>query len=94
MAGKKTSCAERLRVIGTDVRLEVLRQLGAGPKRVGELLALLQIEQSLLSHHLRVLRQHGLVRAERSGNAVRYRLAGRRGTTRVIDVGCCTVRFE
>jgi DNA-binding transcriptional ArsR family regulator len=88
------SCAERLRIIGTAVRLEVLRQLATGPKFVYELNDRLGVEQSLLSHHLRVLRRYGFVAAHREGKAVRYRLA--RGTTTEgrIDLGCCELSFK
>lgn len=89
-------CSERLKVLADPTRLAVLRRLMDGPKHVGEINAGLGVEQSLLSHHLRVLRQAALVVAERDGKAVRYRLApdvkhGRRG--RGINLGCCTLTF-
>jgi DNA-binding transcriptional ArsR family regulator len=88
------SCAEQLRLIGTDIRLEVLRQLSSGPKLVHELNDVLDVEQSLLSHHLQVLRENGLVQSRREGKAVRYRLTREARTAGTIDLGCCSLTFE
>lgn len=43
---------------------------------VRELMAFLQVEQSLLSHHLRILRDAQIVTAERDCKSMFYRLAG------------------
>lgn len=67
------------------------------PKHVGELNQALQIEQSLLSHHLRVLRQQGFVTAVRDGKAVLYRLAYTVQTPnglKELNLGCCVITFE
>ena len=91
---RKQSCSERLRVIADETRLSVLRQLGSGPKFVYELNDRLGLEQSLLSHHLRMLRQSGLVTSKRIGRAVQYRLAREADGYAIIDLGCCTLSFE
>lgn len=54
--------------------LEVLAA-SADDTPVSDLLAATGLEASHLSQHLAVLRNHGLVTAERRGNQVRYRLA-------------------
>jgi ArsR family transcriptional regulator len=64
---------------------------------VGEINQQLGVEQTLLSHHLRVLREAGLVRSQRDGKSVLYRLSpavegARRG--KAIDLGCCLISFE
>ena len=57
------------------VRLSVLSRLHAGgPAHVGALCAALEVEQSALSHHLRLLRDARLVIGERAGRRVVYRL--------------------
>jgi DNA-binding transcriptional ArsR family regulator len=95
---KNESCAVRLRVLADATRLEVLRSLITGPRHVGQLNESIPIDQSLLSHHLRVLRDARLVEARRDGKAVLYRLApgilreGRDGPS--IDLGCCQLAFE
>jgi ArsR family transcriptional regulator, nickel/cobalt-responsive transcriptional repressor len=91
------SCAEILKVLADDTRLGVVRQLMAGPKHVGEMNAELNVESTLLSHHLKVLRDAGIVEGERDGKAVLYRLAPdveskRRGAA--LELGCCRLVFE
>jgi DNA-binding transcriptional ArsR family regulator len=90
-------CAGKLRVLSDATRLSVIEMLLAGSKRVGEIRAELRIEQSLLSHHLKVLREAGLVKAARDGKAVRYSLAKQleaRHSGKAIDLGCCLLSFE
>lgn len=55
--------------------LEVLAASGDDETPVADLLAATGLEASHLSQHLAVLRNYGLVTAERRGNQVRYRLA-------------------
>jgi len=91
------SCAELLRVLADETRLAVMQQLLAGPKHVGEINDELGLEQSLLSHHLKVLREAGLVVSQRDGKAVLYQLAphvegARKG--KAINLGCCLLSFE
>lgn len=67
-----------------------------GPRHVGELNAELGLEQSLLSHHLKVLRDEGLVVATRDGKAVLYALAPgvHSDSARVLNLGCCSLAFN
>ncbi len=90
------SCAAMLKALADETRLAVVRQLLASPQHVGELQDELGIEQSLLSHHLKLLRDAGIVESERDGKSVLYRLTSsvelrRRGD--IIDLGCCQLSF-
>lgn len=85
-------CAERLKLLADPTRLAILQLLRNGPRQVGEINAEIAIEQSLLSHHLRKLREARLVFAERVGKAVRYRLALPVGAA-ALDLGCCQLNF-
>lgn len=90
-------CAGLLKILADETRLCVVRQLIAGPMHVNELNDAIGADQSLLSHHLKVLREGGIVEAQRDGKAVLYRLAPsfesrRRGD--VIDLGCCKLSFD
>ena len=91
------SCADLLKVLADDTRLAVMQRLLDGPKHVGEINEGLGIEQSLLSHHLKVLRDAGLVMAQRDGKAVLYELAPHVETVRsgkALNLGCCQLSFD
>ena len=96
-ASASSGCAHRLKVLADGTRLEVVRLLLEEPRHVGDLQQAIGIEQSLLSHHLRVLREAGLVETEREGKSVLYRVApevagaSRRGEA--IHLGCCVLSF-
>lgn len=90
-------CADKLKVLADSTRLGIVRALMSGPRRVGALNDEIRIDQSLLSHHLRVLRDSGLVLSERDGKAVLYRLApeiGMEPGSNGIQLGCCMLSFE
>lgn len=69
--------ANLFKALAHPARIRVLEILTANaePTPVSEILEQTSIEPSLLSQHLAVLKRHGVVRHERSGNAVTYRLA-------------------
>jgi DNA-binding transcriptional ArsR family regulator len=91
----KTNCVQKLKILADATRFTVLELLMERPRHVGELSDILDVEQSLLSHHLRVLRQNGFVEAERDGKAVIYRLATQVQVSagKAIDLGCCVLSF-
>ena len=99
MKTKVTSpdCAGKLKILSDPTRLGVLESLMTGPKNVGELMEQLDVEQSLLSHHLAILRDTGLVESSREGKAKVYQLsASVSGSTagKAIDLGCCKISFD
>ena len=67
--------AARFRALGDETRLRLLEQLTAGERNVAELMELMGLGQSLISHHLRSLREAGLVRDRRDGRWVYYSIA-------------------
>jgi ArsR family transcriptional regulator len=89
-----SSCSVKLKTLADATRLEVMRILLAGPRTVGGINRVLRIEQSLLSHHLKVLREAGLVAASRKGKGVQYRLVTPVCAENVIELGCCRLSFE
>ena len=67
--------ALRFRALGDETRLRILEHLGSGERSVSDLMVLVDIGQSLMSHHLRILREAGLVLGHRDGRWIHYSLA-------------------
>jgi len=66
---------ERLRALADENRIRLLLRLRRGPANVSTLTADLGIAQASVSKHLGVLRQVGLVQAERIGTQAIYRVS-------------------
>jgi ArsR family transcriptional regulator len=60
--------------LADENRLRIIEVLQDGERCVCDLQSSLNLGQSLLSHHLRVLREAGLVRSRREGRWVHYAL--------------------
>jgi ArsR family transcriptional regulator len=60
--------------LADGTRMRILQRLGAGPSCVCDLLADVPVPPNLLSYHLKVLRDAGLVIATRRGRWVDYAL--------------------
>lgn len=66
--------SDTLKVVADLLRLRILALLSAEQLRVCHLQVELDARQTLVSHHLRVLRDAGLVETEPCGRFVYYRL--------------------
>ena len=75
--------ASMCRALNDPKRLMILYAVAERPRSVGELCELLDLPQANASQHLAVLRDRGLVQAEREGNRVIYSLRDRRGVKAV-----------
>ena len=94
---EEISCASVLKVLADETRLAVVEQLLDGPKTVSEMNECLVVEPTLLSHHLKALREAQLIIGTREGRFVSYSLAEallsrRKGNA--IDLGCCSLSFS
>jgi ArsR family transcriptional regulator len=67
--------ALRFRALGDETRLRILEDLAPGERSVSDLMVLLDLGQSLMSHHLRILREAGLVIDRRDGRWIHYSIA-------------------
>jgi len=68
--------ADAMFALSAPSRVQILGCLLSGPLAVGDITVLLGMEQSAVSHQLRVLREAGLVSAERHGKRRVYAIAG------------------
>lgn len=94
---KINDVASKLKIVSEPARLSVLEELRDGVKTAGTLSNTLNIEPSLLSHHLRVLRENKLVASQRHGREVHYELADNVMITNApdggINLGVCEILF-
>jgi len=67
--------ALRFRALGDETRLRLLEILTGGERCVSDLMAELELGQSLVSHHLRALREAGLVTVRRDGRRIHYAIS-------------------
>lgn len=63
--------------LADDTRLQILHALQKGERNVTELSSGIGREQSAISHHLRCLRNCGLVRTRKEGRETYYSLNGK-----------------
>jgi DNA-binding transcriptional ArsR family regulator len=75
-----------LALLGGSIRLEVLRCLAEGPRAVSSLADALDLSIGLVSHNLRLLRDQGLVQAERCSRQRIYSLGEAIETRRLGNV--------
>ena len=61
--------------LADPIRIALLYELSAGPLNVTDLVAAMDLPQSSVSRHLRVLRDRQLVTTRRDGTSVYYELA-------------------
>ncbi len=67
--------AEVFALLGDPARLTLMLALvEAGEMRVGDLATVCEMQESRVSHALRLLRAHGVVAARRAGRSAFYRL--------------------
>ncbi|MFB9727170.1 metalloregulator ArsR/SmtB family transcription factor [Haloechinothrix salitolerans] len=73
--GTLAEAGELLRALAAPVRIAIVLQLRSGERCVHELVEGLGVAQPLISQHLRVLKAARVVRGQRRGREVVYRLA-------------------
>ena len=92
-------CAGKLRALGDETRLRILASLFHHEKCVTDLVKELGRDQPFISHHLRILRDAGLVEGLREGKRVCYRVSptvhGMLDKSQVdcLEFGCCQITF-
>jgi biotin operon repressor len=61
--------------LGDETRIKIVKLLSTGRRSVGELATALEISQPNISHHLRILKEAGLVQATREGRNIYYSIS-------------------
>ncbi len=79
--------AEFCKVVSNPNRLMILALLGKGKLSVGEIARSIGVSISNVSQHLRILKQHHVVKSEKVGQTVYYRLVDAR-----LVVACNLIR--
>ena len=67
--------AELFKIFGDSTRIKILFALFHGEKNVTEICEVLEMNQSAVSHQLKILRTSKLISSRRDGKAVIYDLA-------------------
>ena len=94
--GKISKSSRVLKAVADPSRLAVLQKLLVKERFVGELIRFLKIEPTLLSHHLSILREEGLIKARRQGKKVLYKLGQNvkiSGANVGLNLGPCKLIF-
>jgi ArsR family transcriptional regulator len=73
-AGAAADLALSFKALADPTRVSIVNRLAAGECCVCDLTAVFELSQPTVSHHLRTLREAGLVEAERRGTSALYRL--------------------
>lgn len=67
--------ADLCRCMSNAIRIEIVHILRGGPQRVGDLAQITGYPQGTISRHLGVLRQGGIVNAQRHAQEILYQIA-------------------
>jgi DNA-binding transcriptional ArsR family regulator len=60
--------------LGDETRIKIVKLLSEGERNVDDLTRMLSLSQPTISHHLRILRENGLVQSEKRGRSIYYSL--------------------
>lgn len=80
-----TAAGDLLRALAAPVRIAIVLELRESERCVHELVAALGVTQPLISQHLRVLKDAGVVSGEKHGREVVYRLVDEHLAHIVVD---------
>lgn len=99
MAKSNDTCVPMLKALADETRWRIVRELLNEPLTVGEITERLEVSQYNVSKHLRILREAGIVEAEKDGKHVHCVVAEsfRKKLSKdqsLLDLGCCTFKFD
>jgi ArsR family transcriptional regulator len=73
-AGREVDVARAFKALADPTRVAIVNRLGAHEVCVCDLTAEFELSQPTISHHLKVLREAGIVASRDEGNRAYYRL--------------------
>lgn len=77
------------KALGDPVRKAIVKAICCNPLSVGEIVERIKLSQPAVSHHLRILREAGIIIAEKKGTTIYYSL-----NKETLTAMCCCVREE
>ncbi len=92
--------AELFKALADETRLKILHHLFEQERCVADLMQLLGLAQSHVSHHLKALKTVGLVESRRCGQKICYTLHPEvranlsEAKHETLSLGCCEVTFH
>ncbi len=88
--------AELFKSLAGEIRLRIVHSLFEKEKSVGELVKELGHSQSHISHHLKTLKNSGILRSKRNRHKIMYRIAPNiaKKHKKVLNLGCCEIKFK
>ena len=92
--------AELFKALADETRLKILHLLFEREQCVADLMEALRLNQSHVSHHVKVLKTAGLVVYHRAGHKICYALHPEvrsqlsEAKRQTLDLGCCEVTFR
>ena len=94
MEGKSSDSVRIFRAFGDDSRIQILNLLKTGEKSATQLLQNLDISQSTLSHHMKILCDSGVVEGRREGKWIYYSISrsGREAAARRLSELTCSLQ--
>lgn len=96
---KSQVCITMLKALDDERRWGIIGALLKKPQTVGDLAERLEVSHYNVSKHIRVLRHAGIVVPERKGQCIHGRIKDSfckqlSQYQTVLDLGCCTFRFD
>ena len=86
-------CSDRLKSLGEPSRLRIVTRLSKGPLTVSKLAEELGMGIAKVSHHLKILRDGGILRKEQRGKYVTYSIDRDVMDGGAINLGCCRLEL-
>src|SRR5690606_33580300 len=93
----KQLATKRFKILSDENRRTILNHLISGPRSVSEISEDLGIERTLVSHHLKVLKDEHLVVSERQGKEIFYSVSDDIIVDKknlLLDFECCRIQFR